>query len=144
MMRDRAVALFAKSTFSHFLAFTLQNKWIGSLRELKRGQYYEIVEEAHHHRYRFEVVFGPPHDTTVYAAAETGCRILGDDRCWTIMKRNIGEGLPVHHHTIRLMPLDPMAPQLPSLWYTFEVVDWQMLHDGEGTYMKIGEPFVLR
>lgn len=27
---------------------------------------------------------------------------------------------------------------------TFEVVDYTMLHDKFGTYMRIGEPFVLR
>ena len=42
------------------------------------------------------------------------------------------------------LPVDPMTPPESPLWHRFEVVDWQMLHDKEGTYMKIGEPFVLR
>ena len=37
-----------------------------------------------------------------------------------------------------------MKPKQDVRGPTYEVVDWQMIHDDQGTYMHVGEPFILR
>ena len=42
------------------------------------------------------------------------------------------------------MSLDPMLSLDRKEGKTFEVVDFGMVHDDGGTYMRVGEPFVWR
>lgn len=89
-MYNRAVSPFAASTFQDFCAFILQNKRLGKWQTLRPGGYFTIEGNEPPRRYSFEVVFGPPYDTTVHNAAETGPRTLGDEYCWTIMRNHYG------------------------------------------------------
>ncbi|KAJ3548214.1 hypothetical protein NMY22_g1344 [Coprinellus aureogranulatus] len=128
MMFDRAVSPFARSTFCEFYAFTLQTRRLSRFRDLKVADRWVVKDTSPKREYRFEAIFGPPDDIVSYDVAETGSRGLCDKYCWTIFRVN----------------LDPMEPLLPRQWHRFEVIDWRLLHDEGGTYMKIGEPFVLR
>lgn len=40
--------------------------------------------------------------------------------------------------------LDPMLPPIQTRGKAFEVVDFSMIHDDSGTYMRVGEPFIWR
>ncbi|TEB28821.1 hypothetical protein FA13DRAFT_1711525 [Coprinellus micaceus] len=122
MTYDRAIAPFALSTFRDGLAFVLPNARLHG--RIKPGEYMKLSGDSPD----FLAVFGPPHGFQTYPSAEIGRRFMGDRHCWTILRT---KGDPMH-------PVD--AVKGPS----FEALDWEMLHDKEGTYMNIGEPFVWR
>ncbi|KAJ3524013.1 hypothetical protein NMY22_g11187 [Coprinellus aureogranulatus] len=119
MTVDDAVSPFALSTFRDGVALALQNK---SESASKQSEYREFARKGH----SFRPIFGPPFGYEILPSAEIGKRYMGDKHCWTIHRDKA----------------DPMLPVAHLKGPSFEVIDWTMLHDGEGTYMKIGEPFV--
>ena len=139
MTYDRAVSPFALSTFRDGLAFVLPNA--RSVRRIEPGGYLKLAPGSP----RFRAIFGPPHGFETFSSAEVGRRHLGDRHCWTIMRTKEGKSDPdgpgaliTHTHT------DPMHPIARVKGPSFEALDWGMLHDKEGSYMKISEPFVWR
>ncbi|KAF6752415.1 hypothetical protein DFP72DRAFT_1070361 [Ephemerocybe angulata] len=122
--KERAVAPFARSTFRDGMAFSLRN-----MRLLSSDVYkFEHCVRSPGHCWIFKVASGPPIAYNLYTSAEVGVRFMGDRHCWVI-------------------PRERKDPLLSSSAYkgpSFEVLDWKLFHDDEGTYLTIGEPSVWR
>lgn len=141
MTGDSAVCLFASSLLRHKKAFVLdgerwRDEWEDSVNCVLKGV---------HGSHVFDILKGPPDGRQSYACAETGPRFVGDGESWIIRRRL--QGMPVSFSALRsLNPvlLDAMVPSMPVRGPPFEVVDFSMVHDDSGTYMRVGEPFVWR
>ncbi|KAJ3501419.1 hypothetical protein NMY22_g18933 [Coprinellus aureogranulatus] len=124
MTYDRAVCPFAKTTFRDNIAFALENRSV-----LTKVAPQQDLTISLNRRFccTFKMMYGPPYGFEAHDGAETGSRALGDKHCWTIWR--------VHENPMRPVPI--------TMTHFFEALDWRLLHDNEGTYMKIGEPFIL-
>ncbi|KAJ3530868.1 hypothetical protein NMY22_g8399 [Coprinellus aureogranulatus] len=118
-----AVCVFASSIFRHKKAIVLDGKAYGEKNHPRR----RLSIDGLHGPHVFDVVLGPPKSFSKVRQAETGVRSIGDKYCWILD---------------RFQP-DPTQLVPRKRGRTFEVVDFGMLHDDEGTYMRVGEPFVL-
>ncbi|KAJ3549399.1 hypothetical protein NMY22_g898 [Coprinellus aureogranulatus] len=122
MTGEAAYCSFANSLLCQKKVFVLDGeKWQDEWQDIR-----EYILPGVHGPHIFDVVRGPPDAYVRYACAETGPRALGDGDSWVI------------HRQMR----DPMVLHLPERGRTFEVVDFSMVHDEEGSYMRVGKPFI--
>ncbi|KAF6741726.1 hypothetical protein DFP72DRAFT_861615 [Ephemerocybe angulata] len=124
MSGDRCVAPFANSAFRRKLAFTLRN------RRLFTKDLHETTQviEGDGRRLRFDIAAGRPLAYRAYQDAEIGSRFWGDNSCWVISR----------------LREDPLGPKSAYKGPSFEVLDWRMLHDEEGTYLVIVQDIPMR
>ncbi|KAF6754154.1 hypothetical protein DFP72DRAFT_848710 [Ephemerocybe angulata] len=130
MSGDRCVAPFANSAFRRKLAFTLRN------RRLFTKDLHETTQviEGDGRRLRFDIAAGPPLAYRAYQDAEIGSRFWGDNSCWVISR--------LREDLTYLKTL--WAPKSAYKGPSFEVLDWRMLHDEEGTYLVIVQDIPMR
>ncbi|KAJ2917944.1 hypothetical protein MD484_g2470, partial [Candolleomyces efflorescens] len=123
MSRERAICPFGYSTFIQKMTFAMPGHDAAKAIVKERN----LVVRGSTAVDRFAIVYGPPYDHATTDSRESGARFLGDSHCW-IIPRTQG---------------DPLALSPTYHGPAFEVVDWTMLHGGNGAYMRVGEPFVL-
>ncbi|KAF6758164.1 hypothetical protein DFP72DRAFT_845131 [Ephemerocybe angulata] len=123
---NMAVHLFARSTIIDEKSYAFPNYSILNKNRSRRGKDAILVKGRHSSR-ELEILHGPPRGVERGRISELGHRYIGDEMCW-IIRRDFE---------------DPMLPIPRYKGPRFEVVDWLTFWDSEGSYMRIGEPFVL-
>lgn len=126
---DTAVFPFANSAVTHGESYALPNYLILN-KDRPRTTTGTVKVTGSNLSREISILHGPPYGFKRSPYPELGHRYLGDESCWMITRRPNGI-------------TDPMTPPPRHNGPRFEAVDWLTFRDTVGSYMRIGEPFVL-